>query len=564
VAAQTRNIQYPSGFQIGKDGTAVLVQDYATLPYSRWNFDKSNPPANDFEGLPYQLARANVLLSEPQNAPQSAARFFVSDQNGSLYILEKGTKKFSTYIDFSKAFPDFANESPHGGFGTGLGSIAFDPAYARNGRFYTVHTEKPGMSKAGSPSNVRLAGLDSRGFITTAVVNPPAGPVGFESVLMEWTDTNIKNSVFEGKAREILRVGFSFVYHPMGDLVFNPLARSGDADYGDLYISMGDGTAGERPGITHTIPQRLDALQGKILRITPDISLRPQDKLSANGQYRIPSTGADSNPFVSVSMARGEIYAYGLRNPHRMSWDPVSNTLFANSIGASSWEDVVIVTKGANYGWAEREGPEEVFVAAGPDNLKTGGKFNPPRPLPSPDLIKAEGLENPVTPVYPAAAYSHRDGASIGSGFVYRGKLMPQLAGVYLFSDIVTGRLFYCDLNDMLASRGLSDKLASIHELQVMYQSPYVNSAAGPVKRRMFDIVADAYSHREGFPLPKVVLPGLAAITNAGQLDPEGVPYRGGRVDLRLSVGGDGEIYMLSKTDGMIRKFMAVVTPPPR
>ena len=196
--------------------------------------------------------------------------------------------------------------------------------------------------------------------------------------------------------------------------------------------------------------------------------------------------------------------------------------------------------------------------------MKTGGKFNPPRPLPSPDLIKVEGLENPVTPVYPAAAYSHRDGASIGSGFVYRGKLMPQLVGMYLFSDIVTGRLFYCDLNDMLASRGLSDKLASIYELQVMYQSPYVNSAAGPVKRRMFDIVADAYSHREGFPLPKVVLPGLAALTNAGQLDPEGVPYRGGRVDLRLSVGGDGEIYMLSKTDGMIRKFMAVVTPPPR
>jgi hypothetical protein len=79
----------------------------------------------------------------------------------------------------------------------------------------------------------------------------------------------------------------------------------------------------------------------------------------------------------------------------------------------------------------------------------------------------------------------------------------------------------------------------------------------------MFDIAADAYAHREGFPLQKVVLPGMAGLTNAGQLDPEGVPYRGGRVDVRLSMGGDGEIYLLSKTDGMIRKFAAVVTPPP-
>jgi glucose/sorbosone dehydrogenase len=562
AAAQVNNFRYPSGFQIAKDGTSVLVEDYATLPLSRWDFDEAKPPANDFEGLPYQLARANVLASEPASAPQSSMRFFVIDQNGPLYILEKATKKFSKYIDFSKAFPNFANASPNGGFGTGLGSIAFDPGYARNGKFYTVHTEKPGFSTAGAASKVQLAGLDPRGFMTTAVVNPPAGPVGFESVLMEWTDTNIRNSTFEGRGREILRAGFSFVYHPMGDPVFNPTARPGDPDYGNLYVSMGDGTAGERAGITHTIPQRLDALQGKILRITPDITLRPKDKLSPNGQYRIPTEGPNANPFVSVSIARPEIYAYGLRNPHRMSWDPVSNTLFANSIGAGSWEDIVIVSRGANFGWAEREGPEQVFVG-GPSNGRTGGKMDPPTPLPSPDLITVEGLEKPVTPVYPAAAFSHRDGASIGSGFVYRGKLMPQFVGMYLFSDIVTGRLFYCDVSDMLASHGLPNKLAPIHELQVVYKSPY-DAAAGPVKRRMFDIVADGYSHREGFPIPRVVLPGMAALTNSGQVDPDGVAYRGGRADVRMSMGGDGEIYLLSKSDGMIRKLSAVVSPPPR
>src|SRR5665811_1975043 len=112
---------------------------------------------------------------------------------------------------------------------------------------------------------------------------------------------------------------YNFALHPMGDLLFNPLARPGHSDYGNLYISVGDGTAGERAGVTHPIPQRLDALPGKILRITPAISLRPRDMLSSNGRYRIPSTGTNPNPFVSVKGARPEVFAYGLRNPHRIT-----------------------------------------------------------------------------------------------------------------------------------------------------------------------------------------------------------------------------------------------------
>src|SRR5207247_11142660 len=126
-----------------------------------------------------------------------------------------------------------------------------------------------------------------------------------------------------GTAREILRIGFNGVIQPMGDLIFNPLAQPGDADYGNLYLAVGDGSAGETAGAVHTIPQRLDALQGKILRITPDITLRPGDGLGPNGRYRIPTTGRDPNPFVSLRLAnlRKEIYAYGFRNPHRMSWE---------------------------------------------------------------------------------------------------------------------------------------------------------------------------------------------------------------------------------------------------
>ncbi len=79
-------------------------------------------------------------------------------------------------------------------------------------------------------------------------MNPPTGDVMNESVLVEWTDTNIKNSTFEGTAREILRVGFNLLIHPMGDLVFNPLAKPGSPDYGNLYISDGDGGSEKLPG----------------------------------------------------------------------------------------------------------------------------------------------------------------------------------------------------------------------------------------------------------------------------------------------------------------------------
>ena len=78
------------------------------------------------------------------------------------------------------------------------------------------------------PTNAKLPALNLTGYTTTPIVNPPAGEVPNESVLVEWTDNNIKNTTFEGTAREILRVSFSFDVHQMGDLLFNPLAKPGD------------------------------------------------------------------------------------------------------------------------------------------------------------------------------------------------------------------------------------------------------------------------------------------------------------------------------------------------
>jgi hypothetical protein len=570
IALPVIRAQYPSSSQVSKAGIAVLLEDYASLPLSTPVGDTYPAPIN-YRG---QLGRANSLRSEPANAPKASSRFFVIDASAILYILDKNTKSFTPYINFAGVFPKF--DSIRGNAG-GIVSIAFDPEYAKNGKFYTVHTEDPGKTGSAGARNARLPGLNVDGYATTPAVNPPAGSPCCESVLVEWTDTNIANSTFEGTAREVLRTGTLLTRHQMNDLLFNPTARPGGSDYRNLYISHGDGGGGETPGLTHTFPQQLNAFQGKILRITPDISLRPKDMLSANGRYRIPSAGVDANPFISVSGARPEIYAYGFRNPHRMTWDAATNTFLVNDIGLHSWEEINIVTKGANFGWAEREGSEQVFIG-GPNDGKTASQIDPHMPFPAQDLLTVEGLDKPVAPVYPVAVYSHNEGDSLGSGFVYHGKLIPQLRGKYIFDDMTTGRLLYADLGEMIASHRERNKAAAVHELQLIYKSPYGNSPEA-VDRRMFDIVADAYAHKEGIGKPDAadpnskdgVLPGFATDTGGwrgktftpGKSDPYGVTYGGGRADVRVSMGGDGEIYILSKSDGMVRRMEAAPKPGP-
>jgi hypothetical protein len=553
--------QYPSGSQISKDGTAVLLEDYANPPISSPTHAGAKAGPIDFKA---QLGRVNSLRQEPANAPLAASRFIVDDQSGTLYFLDKTTKQFTPYLHFADMFPKFVSDT---GNTSGIVSIAFDPGYASNGRFYTVHVEKPDIAGSPVPVNTQLPALAVNGYTVTPAVNPPAGPVRFESILIEWTDTNIRNATFEGTAREILRTGFDR-NHPMGDLVFNPSARPGQDDYGNLYIGMGDGASGETPGASHPLPQQLNTLLGKIVRITPDIKLHAKDLLGSNGRYRIPSSGPDRNPFVSVTGARAEIYAYGFRNPHRMAWDSVSKTLIVNDIGLHAWEEIDLVTKGANYGYAEREGHEQVFVdSAG----KTGSQMNPAVAFPDRDVLRVDGVSDAVAPVYPAAVYSHQEGDSIGNGFVYRGKLMPQLGGKYIFNDMTTGRIFYVDFADMIATHGGHDRLARIHEVQIVYKSPYDASTQQAMKRRMFDIVAEAYSHKQGTPAPDHRLPGNGGATTGWRdaeqrqpkADPEGIAYGGGRADLRMAMDNDGELYVLSKSDGMIRKLTAVVAPPP-
>ena len=152
--------------------------------------------------------------------------------------------------------------------------------------------------------------------------------------------------------------------------------------------------------------------------------------LSENGRYRIPIHRArpESIRFRCRSEGRNFRVRISQSAPHGLG--RVTNTLLVNDIGLHSWEEVDIVTKGGNYGYSQREGNELLIV---PGGGKTGTQWNPAGSFPRSDLLTVEGLEKPVAPIYPVAVYSHEEGDAIGSGFVYRGKMMPQMRGKYIF-----------------------------------------------------------------------------------------------------------------------------------
>jgi len=471
------------------------------------------------------LARINSMREEPGRP----TRIFVNDLNGPLYILDTRTKQLTPYLDFNGRdrrpgiFHKLAFDT---GFAGGLVSIQFDPDYARNGRFYTVHIEDPALPGSSAPDNTRLPSLDLRGYEVTAAVETP-GETQREGVLIEWTDTTTANATFEGRARELLRVKLNTRIHPLADIAFNPTARPGDADWRVMYLSCGDGGSGESRLSMRQNPQRLDTLVGKILRIVPDLSEhQTASTVSENGRYRIPN----DNPFVATAGARKEIWAYGLRNAHRLTWTidplaPQNNRLVANSIGLHTWETVNIVHKGGNYGYSLREGNERLR----PDN-KTEA-------LPDPDIVPvriSDTVTNQtVVPTYPVVQYGHvkSGGDAIGDGFLYRGTRIPALQGKYIFTDIAAGRIWYADYADMLAADdGNPQTMAEMHAVSIRWKGEEYDS--------MLPIVTEAYHARGG---KNRVLNG------------HNVPYGDGRADLHIMVTAAGGIYLFTKNDGMIR-----------
>jgi hypothetical protein len=509
----------------------LRLTDYAGLPITGAVDGTTNNTGS--------LARINFMRQEPLAPNRSEpGRLWINDLNGPLYILGRD-KKTVAYLNFNGRGANtglFDRLPTENGLASGFISFEFDPDYARNGRFYTIHIEDVTLPGSLVPDNTSVPGLALKDYRPTPAIVTP-GEVDHEAVVIEWTDTNVSNTTFEGTARELMRVQLNSRIHPMGDLAFNPTARPGDPDWRVLYIACGDGGSGEQTTAVRLNPQRLDTMVGKILRIIPDLSEHATTStLSDNGRYRVPA----DNPFASVPGARKEIWAYGLRNPHRLTWDVdpanrANSHLIAMVIGLRSWETVVVIRKGANYGYSQREGTEALLA----DNTIAR--------IPDPDTIPVYVTDTvtrgTTVPRYPVIEYRHGPdalGDAIAGGVVYRGTTVPELRGKFIFGDTTTGHVWYAEMSDMLAADdGKPDTLAPMHEVQVAWDDPGDDPNRGvQTYPTMFSIVEAAY-HARGGKSPH--LPGKAASAPNG------------RVDLRFAIDRRGEIFFLTKSDGTVR-----------
>ncbi len=258
--------------------------------------------------------------------------------------------------DSHRVVLDLTDRVSRAGNEEGLLGLAFDPEYARNGYFYVYY------SAAGPRRSV--------------VSRFSAGDDGADPE----------------SERIILEIPQPHSNHNGGEIAFGP--------DGFLYIALGDGGSAGDPGRNG---QNLGTLLGTILRI--DI-----DSIDAHGGYAVPA----DNPFVGQTGARPEIWAYGLRNPWRFSFDRLTGDLWTADVGQNRYEEVDLILPGANYGW----------------NLMEGA------------ACFAERDCSGVGLVPPVAEYGRADGCSVTGGYVYRGLRLPSLYGAYVYGDFCSGRIW--------------------------------------------------------------------------------------------------------------------------
>jgi hypothetical protein len=293
---------------------------------------------------------------------------------------------------------------------------------------------------------------------------------------------------------------------------FNPTAKPGDEDYGLLYTSGSDHGFSNGGGPNANNPkqtQRRDTIITAILRIDPR-SPSVTKGIKGLGDYTIPP----SNPFANDNDPKtfGEIYAYGFRNAHRLSWD-TDGTMFVSDIGMNQIEEVNIVHKGGNYGWMTREG-----IWSNGRGTRDDGTLEQLYPLPAEilDGRKKDGL------IYPVAMYDHDEGVAVTDGFAYHGRIAA-LRGKFIFGDIQRGRVFAADLAALKkADDGIPQTVAPIEEVQL-----YVRDASGKRVDVTFQALVDKTMG--------------AAIS---------------RADLHIGRTRDGELLLTSRQDGTIRMLV--------
>lgn len=346
-------------------------------------------PASSNKGFKTRITKLDYI--------PGTSRLFIVDIRGKLYEIQNNQPR--VYMDMARLKPAFIDEP---GLATGFGSFAFHPEFLKNGLLYTGHTEAAGTAKA----DFHYA--DSI-------------PVTLQWVVTEWKTDEPEGFPFKGKSRELFRIDMVTGMHGVQEITFHQNAKEGDEDYGLLYIGIGDGAC-VQSGFPFLV-QRIEKPWGSIFRIDP------RGNNSAYWQYGIPP----SNPFVNKGneKALGEIYAYGFRNPHRITWT-TSGQMLASNIGQAKIESVNLIRPGHNYGWAIREG---TFL------INPSGDINKVYALPADDAN--------FNITYPAAQYDHDEGLAVSGGFEYTGSAAPELKGKYLFADMNNGRLYYLHLADV-------------------------------------------------------------------------------------------------------------------
>jgi putative heme-binding domain-containing protein len=309
-------------------------------------------------------------------------RFFVAEQAGRIYsIANRPDAKAEPFFDLVKEYPAL---KPHPG-AKGIEAVyglVFHPKFAENRYCYVCYT------LIGKKGEKNLADGTRLSRFRVGRTDPPQCQPESEQVVISW-----------------LQGG-----HNGGDLHFGP--------DGYLYISSGD-AADPNPPDSFRVGQNIGSLLSKILRI--DV-----DRADGDKAYTIPK----DNPFVDLKGARPEVWAFGFRNPWRMSFDRKAGQLWVGDVGWELWEMVHRVEKGGNYGWSIVEGRQPV---------------NTDMPV-GPTPIRAPIFELP-----------HTMSASVTGGYIYRGKKFPELEGAYIFGDWETKRIW--------AARVEGDRLLSLTDL---------------------------------------------------------------------------------------------------
>ena len=302
------------------------------------------------DAFPSLSFRRMVAMAYPDDG---TGRLFVVLQPGRIMVFEDrpDVESADEFLDIQQRVSDRGNEE-------GLLSIAFDPDFKNNGHFYVYYS-------AASPRR---------------------------SVVSRFTADD-QGQADPSSERVIIEVAQPFSNHNGGQIVFGP--------DGYLYIGLGDGGSGGDP---QGNGQELRTLLGSILRI--DVRLP-----SAGDEYRIPP----DNPFADrPGGARPEIWAYGLRNPWRFSFDHETENLWAGDVGQNRYEEIDLIRPGINYGWNTMEG-FHCFGSEGCDQ---------------------SGLEPPVM------EYGRESGCSVTGGYVYRGSRLAALYGAYVYGDFCSGKVW--------------------------------------------------------------------------------------------------------------------------